>query len=129
MVDKKLRSLPQNLRDLMKRDRVTQSRLATKLGISRAAVSHYLVGRREPDIDILVRLAQYFKVTLFELTGNERLKDIETIPEKYLPPEAVEFAKKYLALDAGDWRRAAIREILMQSQKKKGSKNEGESSE
>jgi len=38
MVDKKMRVFPHNLRDLMKRDRVTQAVLASKLAISRPAI-------------------------------------------------------------------------------------------
>ena len=42
----------------------TQDELSTLLGISRAALSHYEKGRREPDYETLIKIADLFKVSL-----------------------------------------------------------------
>ena len=42
----------------------TQDELSSLLGISRAALSHYEKGRREPDYETLIKIADLFKVSL-----------------------------------------------------------------
>lgn len=51
---------------------LTQEELATKIGISRAALSHYEKNRREPDYDILSKMASFFQVSTDYLLGNEK---------------------------------------------------------
>lgn len=42
------------------------------LSISREALSYYENGKRSPDIDMLVRLSQYFDVSIdYLITGQE----------------------------------------------------------
>lgn len=43
---------------------LTQEELAGKLGISRAALSHYETNRREPDYMTLCTIADYYQVSL-----------------------------------------------------------------
>lgn len=50
---------------------LTQYQLANQTGITRAAISHYEKGRREPDIETLVMLADFFKVSLDDFVGRE----------------------------------------------------------
>ncbi|WP_308645039.1 helix-turn-helix transcriptional regulator [Paenibacillus sp. EPM92] len=49
---------------------LTQYQLADKTGLTRASLSHYEKARREPDIETLVKLADFFKVSLDELVGR-----------------------------------------------------------
>lgn len=42
----------------------TQDEMAAMLGISRAALSHYEKGRREPDYATLIKIADLFQVSL-----------------------------------------------------------------
>jgi transcriptional regulator with XRE-family HTH domain len=49
---------------------LTQEELATSLGISRAALSHYEKGRREPDTETLGKFADLFKVSMDFLVGR-----------------------------------------------------------
>jgi transcriptional regulator with XRE-family HTH domain len=51
---------------------LTQEELALKIGISRAALSHYEKNRREPDIDILSRMAKFFGVSTDYLIGANK---------------------------------------------------------
>lgn len=48
----------------------TQEHTANKLGISRAALSHYEKNRREPDTDTLKKFAELYHVTIDYLVGR-----------------------------------------------------------
>jgi len=48
----------------------TQDELSSMLGISRAALSHYEKGRREPDYETLIKIADLFKVSLDYIMGR-----------------------------------------------------------
>lgn len=49
---------------------LTQEELATTLGITRAALSHYEKNRRKPDFEILNQLADLFEVSIDYLIGR-----------------------------------------------------------
>lgn len=70
---------------LRKNRNLTQDDMSTTLGISRAALSHYEKGRREPDYDTLINIADFFKVSLDYIMG--RTDD----PLASLDPENREF--------------------------------------
>lgn len=48
----------------------TQEQLATSIGITRAALSHYEKNRREPDYETLTQLANLFQVSVDYLIGR-----------------------------------------------------------
>jgi transcriptional regulator with XRE-family HTH domain len=48
----------------------TQDEMSSLLGISRAALSHYEKGRREPDYETLIKIADLFKVSLDYIMGR-----------------------------------------------------------
>jgi transcriptional regulator with XRE-family HTH domain len=49
---------------------LTQEDLASKIGISRASLSHYEKNRREPDYTTLTKLADFFHVSVDYLLGR-----------------------------------------------------------
>ncbi|MFC5472163.1 helix-turn-helix domain-containing protein [Cohnella suwonensis] len=49
---------------------LTQEELASSLGISRAALSHYEKNRREPDTETLGKIADLFQVSIDYLVGR-----------------------------------------------------------
>lgn len=63
--------------------KISQADLALFLQISRSAISMYERGEREPDIDTLGKIADYFQVDMDTLTGRkppaaqEPLSDVE----------------------------------------------------
>lgn len=60
------------LKEIRKQRNVTQQKVALDLAISREALSYYENGRRSPDVDMLVKLADYFNVTVdFLIFGSE----------------------------------------------------------
>jgi transcriptional regulator with XRE-family HTH domain len=59
---------------------LTQEEVASALGISRAALSHYEKNRREPDSETLTKVADLFHVSLDYLVGrtNEATVTLDT---------------------------------------------------
>lgn len=57
---------------LMKIEKLSQSELARKIDISQSAVCNWLNGKKEPSIESLWRLADYFDVTVDYLIGREK---------------------------------------------------------
>ena len=51
--------------------KLSQKDVADALGIGRAAYSHYESGRREPNIEMLLKLADFFHVTVDDLLGRK----------------------------------------------------------
>lgn len=61
----------QRLKYLRQRTDKTQKEVASDLGISRQVLSHLENNRNEPDLDTVVKLANYYKVSIDSLYGNE----------------------------------------------------------
>lgn len=60
------------LKQIRKERRLTQLKVAMDLNISREALSHYENGKREPSIDMLVKMSEYFNVSIdFLINGKE----------------------------------------------------------
>ena len=56
--------LANNLHRLRTENNYTQEQIGEKLNISRQAYSNYETGKRIPDIDMLIRIADIYEVTL-----------------------------------------------------------------
>lgn len=52
-----------------------QQDIANKLGVSRSTYANYESGRRAPDIDTLIHLADIYGISLDELIGHHVKKD------------------------------------------------------
>ena len=59
--------LAANLRRLRTDHNCTQAQIGEQLNISRQAYSNYETGKRIPDIDMLIRIADIYEVTLEQL--------------------------------------------------------------
>lgn len=89
------------------RGKKTQDEVAKSIGISRARYSHYENERTEPDIELIQRIAEYYKVTTDYLLGrsenkywelNEKdekdiQKKLEEIIEDMSKADALSFSK------------------------------------
>ena len=73
--------LSNNLRYLRKQYQLTQDQMGGILNISRQAYSNYETSNRTPDLDTLLFLSNFYKVTLDELI-LANLKDNRRYPEK-----------------------------------------------
>ncbi|OES45413.1 helix-turn-helix domain-containing protein [Domibacillus iocasae] len=63
------------------RGKRTQEEVANAIGLSRARYSHYENNRVEPDIDILVKIADYYKVSVDYLVGRPAIPNPELSEE------------------------------------------------
>lgn len=60
------------LREIRKKRGFSQLKVAMDLSISREALSYYESGKRSPDIKMLLRLSEYFDVSIdYLITGKE----------------------------------------------------------
>ena len=63
------------LKEIRKRKKYSQLKVAMDLAISREALSHYENGKRSPDLEMLVKLSRYFHVSIdYLILGNEEEK-------------------------------------------------------
>ncbi len=60
------------LKILRKRNRITQRDLANALHISQTSVSKYERGESEPDLGMVVKMADFFGVTIDEFIRGEK---------------------------------------------------------
>ena len=61
------------LKQIRKERRLTQLKVAMDLNISREALCHYENGKREPSIDMLVKMSEYFNVSIDFLIKGDTL--------------------------------------------------------
>lgn len=59
----------QILKELRLESQLSQSELAIKMGVSQRTVSSWELGIRQPDYDMLIKIAKYFEVTTDYLLG------------------------------------------------------------
>ena len=60
------------LKQIRKERNLNQLKVAMDLNISREALSHYENGRREPSIEMLNKLSEYFNVSIdYLINGKE----------------------------------------------------------
>lgn len=83
------------LKELRKQRKLNQQTVADVLNCSQAVYSRYENGDREPPIDALVCLADFYKVSLDELVGRTPM-EIEVIngDPPPLPPDQFELVIK-----------------------------------
>jgi len=61
----------ENIRVLRKQSGLTMKQLGIELGMAESTVSLYETGKRSPDIQSLIRIADFFDVSLDYLCGRE----------------------------------------------------------
>ena len=58
--------------EIRKKKGYSQQKVAMDLNISREALSYYETGKRNPDINMLLAMSRYFKVSIdYLITGKE----------------------------------------------------------
>ena len=62
--------LQKQLQELRKEKGITQAAAGKDLGLSRSTIAGYETKGREPGIDMLIRLADYYNVTIDYLVGR-----------------------------------------------------------
>jgi len=95
---------PDRLHDLRKDQGISQEKLASLVGVNRVTVLNYENGKREPDYEMLAKLAAIFGVTADYLLGLSNLR---------LLPAVAEARARYLAT-TGDPHEDAYRLELLE---------------
>lgn len=63
------------LKEIRKKKKYTQQKVALDLNISRECLSYYENGKRQPSLEILVLMSNYFNVSIdYLITGKEFVK-------------------------------------------------------
>lgn len=62
-----------NLKHLRQSKNIGQNTLAQVLNISYKTISHWETGYTEPDISQLIKLADYFDISIDELVGRKEI--------------------------------------------------------
>ena len=62
------------LKDIRKKKKLSQLKVAMDLSISREVISYYENGKRSPDVNMLVTLSKYFNVSIDYLINGEEFK-------------------------------------------------------
>ena len=73
-----MEDIGRKLRTLRKGKKLTQKDVADRLGLVRATVSNYEVGKRTPHLSLLKRFAEFYGVTLdyFGVTTNDEIFEL-----------------------------------------------------
>ena len=62
------------LKEIRKKKNINQLKLAFDLAISREAISHYENGNRNPSLEMLIALSDYFSVSIDYLIKGEEFQ-------------------------------------------------------
>lgn len=63
------------LREVRKAKNLNQQKVALDLNITREALSHYENGRREPSLSMLLKMSEYFNVSVDYLITGKNFKE------------------------------------------------------
>ena len=75
-------SFGENLKNVRKQRGVTQEELAEILGVSRQAISKWESGTSVPDVQLLLRIADFYNLTLDQLVRDDFDLPISSLDEK-----------------------------------------------
>lgn len=89
------------LQELREDNDITRKGLAAILNISVSTLGMYEQGRREPNIDMLIKIADYFNVPLDFLVGRKNFLHTENVGTEVLA-EALAFKRKFDKLPANE---------------------------
>ncbi len=59
------------IKELRSEEGISQRELGNRLGVCNQAVSFWESGQREPDLDMLIKIAKYFQVSVDFLLGTD----------------------------------------------------------
>ena len=86
-----------NIRTLRKSAGLTMKQFGSLMGVSESTISLYETGKNEPDIKMLIKMAEYFGVTIDTLVGcNPSMQSDET--KKQPPAQGEELDNSLISL-------------------------------
>lgn len=66
-----MNKFPERLKEVRKKKKINQAALSKHLNYGYTAIANYESGRNEPSFDVLIKLAEYFDVSVGYLVGCE----------------------------------------------------------
>ena len=89
-------SIAGKLKILRKGRKLTQEQLAEKLGLNRATISNYEIGRRQPSLNDLKRFAEFYGVGLdyFGVVSKDEMFDLLSRARDVFESDAVSAEQK-----------------------------------
>ena len=69
------------IKELRTEIKMNQKEFAKIFGIAQNTLSQYETGKREPDTGLLLKMSDYFHVTVDYLLGNSNIRNFETNPD------------------------------------------------
>lgn len=72
----------ERIKGLRNKRNISQAVIAEYLGITKQAYSLYEIGKREPDYETLLKIGEYFSVSVDYLLGNSDIFETEELPEE-----------------------------------------------
>lgn len=60
-------AFPEKLKALRLKHKLTQEELGEKLYLSRTSISSYEIGKNEPNIETIIAVSDFFKISIDEL--------------------------------------------------------------
>ncbi len=83
------------IKELRQKINLSQNEMARRLGMPQTTLFNYEAGKNEPSIETLIKLADFFNVSIDELVGRES----ETINLKFLSDNEAYLIKKILKMN------------------------------
>lgn len=88
--------ISQRLQEIRKNKGKIQQEIADNINVARSTYACYESGTREPDFQTIIKLADYYDISLDELFGRIHSK---RTPQISLTDDELDLIKKYRALD------------------------------
>lgn len=119
--------LPERLKEMRSKRKLTKTFMGSLLGITRQAYSKYEEGEAEPDIATITKIASFFEVSTDYLLGNTDQKEIikqdeEDELEKLLSDPDVEMWAKEWSESTEENRKIALDLLKQLNEVEKGRK-------
>lgn len=81
------------LRELRKKCGITMKELGAEIGVAESTISQYETGKRQPDYETLLKLGEFFGVSVdYLLTGEETKKAPAPEGERSVSDDDIKFA-------------------------------------
>lgn len=102
MNDNKIFNNLKNLKKLRLERNLTQLQLSIALGVAQETISKYEIGVAYPQPSMLIKIADYFHVSVDYLLGRTEVQGLIVLPAKINNPKFSEIYNKYMSLSDKD---------------------------
>lgn len=86
------------IKQIRKEHNLTQNQFASLFGLYDSTISQYENGKREPEYDTIIKIANQFNVSIDWLLGRVENKDLIRLETDNLPEQLRDFGVEYLML-------------------------------